>query len=314
MPLRRAPTHVGHRLQSAGRHPLVHLVLELGLAAAAIVGASALVRAAGPAWGTDTRPGQAPGFATSIVMAAFVLVALVVGVRAVERRPVAETGLVRHDAVRDLGVGLVAGGAAMGAVIGMLALAGWYRVITVAPAAAVPGLLAREAGLLLAAAVVEEVVFRAILFRLIERAAGTGIALGASALLFGLAHLGTPHATPAGALAIALEAGVALAALYALTRSLWPVVGVHWGWNLAEGPVFGAQISGNVTGDGGIASVLHPVLPGPALWTGGAFGPEAGLATVLLWTVIGIVLLAMAARRGRLVAAPWTFGRRRPAV
>lgn len=300
-------SHPSHRGRLAA-HPLLQLVAELALAVAALAGGAALIRALGRA----APPGGAPDLVTPPLGAALALGALLVGLRYVERRPPAAAGLVRAHAGRDLGLGFGAGVAAMGVAVALLAAAGWYRVAAVAPAAAVPGLLARWGWMFFGTALLEEVLFRAIVFRLVERAAGTWVALGVSALLFGGAHLANPHATLGGALAIALEAGVPLAALFVLTRSLWPVVGLHWGWDLAEGPLFGTQVSGNgaggAAGPGGVASVLHAHVSGPALWTGGAFGPEAGLVVVLLWAAVGAVLLARAARAGRFVAAPWERG------
>ena len=81
----------------------------------------------------------------------------------------------------------------------------------------------------------EELRDRGILFRLLEQNLGTWGALGLSAVAFGFSHWKNPGATWWSSLAIALEGGVLLAALYAATRSLWIPIGVHWSWNLFEG-------------------------------------------------------------------------------
>ena len=107
--------------------------------------------------------------------------------------------------------------------------------------------------LLLAAAMQEELVFRGMIFRLLERTLGSWIAVTLSALAFGVLHLTNPGATLVSTLAITLTAGVIMAAIYLLTRSLWWVIGLHLGWNFFEGPVFGAQISGH-TAYGGFFS------------------------------------------------------------
>ncbi len=65
-----------------------------------------------------------------------------------------------------------------------------------------------------------------------------------SALFFGFGHRGNPGATWVSSLAIAVEAGALLAAAYVATRSLWMPIGLHWAWNLFEGPVWGTPVSG----------------------------------------------------------------------
>jgi hypothetical protein len=67
------------------------------------------------------------------------------------------------------------------------------------------------------------------------------------------------------------------AAGYVLTGRLGLAVGFHAAWNVALGILFGHPVSGTVPP----ASVLVLEVSGPAAWTGGAFGPEAGLLGVL---------------------------------
>ena len=82
------------------------------------------------------------------------------------------------------------------------------------------------------------------LFRLIERHAGTLAALVISALLFGLVHASNPGATWLSSTAIALEAGLLLGAAYAKTRTLCFPIGLHTGWNFTQSGIFGAHTSG----------------------------------------------------------------------
>lgn len=111
----------------------------------------------------------------------------------------------------------------------------------------------------------EELIFRGGVFRILEDMFGTTLALILSGTLFGALHLMNPHATWISSLAIALEAGVLLAAAYAATRNLWFPIGLHIGWNFTEGGVFGAAVSGNGGGHGIVNMPLH----GPTLLTGG---------------------------------------------
>jgi len=151
-------------------------------------------------------------------------------------------------------------------------------------------------------ALLEELLFRGVLFRLIEQMTGTWIALAITAALFGLLHIANPGATVFSSIAIALEAGVLLALAYVLTRSLWFAIGIHWGWNLFEGPIFGTQVSGNDVG----TTVLRATVHGPAWLTGGSFGPEAGIVAIVVCVAAAIVVGVIAMQKRRLLAPMWS--------
>lgn len=105
-----------------------------------------------------------------------------------------------------------------------------------------------------------------------------------SSAIFGLLHLGNPNATWVSAAGI-FFAGVFLAYGYLTTKQLWLPIGLHIGWNFFEGVVFGFPVSGL-----DIYRLLRITIDGPKLWTGGAFGPEAGLI-VLPGLLVGVVLI-----------------------
>jgi hypothetical protein len=95
-------------------------------------------------------------------------------------------------------------------------------------------------------------------------------------------------------LGIILAGNIPLAALYVLTRRLWASIGYHVGWNFTEAYVFGAQVSGS-----GVGVSLYQVQPVPGvdtLWSGGAFGPEASVVTVVLGFLLTVALLAVVKR------------------
>jgi len=216
-------------------------------------------------------------------------------VRRTEARSVDELALGRgaRGPVRGVGRGLAVGAGMFAVVIASLALSGAYRVDGWGSVGGAVGLLA----VALAAGVTEELMFRGVLFRIVEERFGTWVALVATAVLFGGMHLGNPHATVWGALAIALEAGGMLAAAYVATRSLWLPIGIHVGWNAAQGALFGTEVSGSGASDG----LLHGVTSGPAFLSGGGFGPEASVPAVLVGAAVTTILLVVARRRGHIV-------------
>jgi hypothetical protein len=115
------------------------------------------------------------------------------------------------------------------------------------------------------------------------------VATGATSALFGLAHLGNPNATPVAAVTITAY-GAFLAAGYLLTDRIAVPVGVHVTWNLALSSVFGFPVSGVQTP----ATILAVETTGPELVTGGAFGPEAGLVSLVPLAVGTAALLGWA--------------------
>jgi len=105
-----------------------------------------------------------------------------------------------------------------------------------------------------------------------------------SSAVFGLLHLGNPNATWVSAAGI-FFAGIYLAYGYIRTKQLWLPIGLHIGWNFCEGVVFGFPISGL-----DIYALTRIQVTGPEIWTGGPFGPEAGLI-VLPSLLLGVGLI-----------------------
>ncbi|AEW99907.1 CPBP family intramembrane glutamic endopeptidase [Streptantibioticus cattleyicolor] len=208
-----------------------------------------------------------------------------------ERRPVAE--LAREGASGSLLRGLVIGVAMFGCVIANISFLGDYEVHGLGSPTGAIGLVGFMAG----AAVSEELMFRGLLFRLVERGLGTYIALALSGVVFGAVHLLNKDATVLGAIAIALEAGGMLAAAYAATRSLWLPIGLHFGWNFAESGIFGTEVSGN----GDVHGLLDASTSGPRLISGGEFGPEASVYAMLFGALLTVAFLWLARRRGHIV-------------
>jgi uncharacterized protein len=163
----------------------------------------------------------------------------VLAVRYGEKRSPSELAL-RH-APKELIVGVLIGLGMFTLVFASLRLAGFYTL-----SGPVASNWLEDVRVTLATGLIEELLLRAIAFRLLMRAFNLPVALALSAALFGALHLANPNASPFAAIAIAIEAGLMLAGFYILTGRLWMSVGVHAAWNFAQGPFFGARVSGNV--------------------------------------------------------------------
>jgi len=212
------------------------------------------------------------------------------------RNPVSELSL--NGALLELIGGLGVGAGLLTLSTVLLWLFGFYKVDAVNDISEL--FAARHLPLSLGAGFFEELVFRAILFRIVEEKLGSWIALAISSLFFGVAHIGNPNATLFSTIAIAIEAGILLGAAYMLTRRLWFAVGIHIAWNYVQGAVFGIAVSG-----GEVKGLMSSHLEGNELFSGGAFGAEASLITLVICTLAGILFLWKAYQHRAVVQPFW---------
>ncbi len=193
-------------------------------------------------------------------------------VRSYEERKIEELSM--QKCLKHTGIGFLWGMLMMAAVIGIFALCGWYKIIggNFNIAAIYRFLMAY-----FVVAVGEEIVFRGIIFRLLDSQFNLWVALIFSSFLFGAAHIINPNATVVSTVGISLASGVLFGLLFKYYRTLWVPIGIHWSWNFVQGTVTGCPVSGGAPD----YSILQSVTSGPELFTGGLFGPEASIITMI---------------------------------
>lgn len=231
-----------------------------------------------------------------------VLVSTWLVVRFIDRRPWSEIGL-QFDRPwwLDLLFGLFLGALLMSFIFAVEYYAGWVRVRDsfVVDSDATPFVTALIGPLVvsLVISIIEELLARG--YQLRNMAEGLNMprigptrAIVASwiisSLLFGLLHVFNPNATWLSTLYLMLT-GVFFGLGYVLTGRLGLPIGLHFAWNFFQGNIFGFPVSGNIFGG---ATVILIEQGGPPLWTGGAFGPEAGLlgiAAILLGCLLTLM-------------------------
>jgi len=145
------------------------------------------------------------------------------------------------------------------------------------------------------AAVLEETIFRGIIYRIVEGSLGTNWALILSALLFGLIHIPNEHANSVSVVS-ATAGGLLLGLMFSLTRRLWLPIAFHAGWNWALAS-YGTVVSGVKD----MPTFLQIKMNGPELITGGSFGPENSIITIGLVLILSSVFYYLTRKKGNMV-------------
>ncbi|HET6527489.1 MAG TPA: type II CAAX endopeptidase family protein [Balneolaceae bacterium] len=219
---------------------------------------------------------QCLGIVASIWLAAWLL----------DNRSITDYGLhFGGQWLKDFGAGVLIAGLAMASIFGIEWLKGWVNITQFGwnVPSEIPFATAIISSLLamLMVGFYEELLSRGyqvlnltegLRFPQIGERGAVVIAVLATSTLFGFMHGGNPNVTPVAIFNIIL-AGIVLAIPYILTGSLALSIGLHFSWNFVQGAVLGFPVSGmNLE-----TSVIQIQQSGAQLWTGGAFGPEAGL-------------------------------------
>lgn len=245
-----------------------------------------------------------PDMAGEALLALLVLATYVAASKWIERRTPSE--LSARRLLPEAATGFAIGSVLFASGMGTLWAAGVYH-----PAGGgTANNLANGLVAALIAGILEETLFRGLLFRLSSKILGTWGALLFTAALFGAAHAFNPGATLSSSLAIALEAGVLLGAAYAATEHLWVPIGLHIGWNFTEGSIFSMSVSGNRVSTG----LIRGSLSGPRILTGGQFGPEASIVAVIVCLAAALYFIRCIATRHGAELPVWSKARQAASV
>ena len=284
--------------------PAKQALLRLIVAFVAIIGAVQLVRLLLlPAIQSVFHPGDA---ATSLLrrigIFLFAVLAYWAYVRFFEKRGARELRI----APLPIALGAIAGSLLIAVAMLLMFALGAYEVN--AYRGFQDGLLG-VAGLIVVAAVLEELIYRCILFRILETAMGTLWALWLQSLVFALMHIANiEDRASTQELVTTVVAGTLIGAFWTLvfvhTRNLWVVAANHAAWNftiiLAGVPLSGIEGWRRMAP---LASECPDPACGPAWLTGGVFGPEDSLVTTAMVAASVLAMLYWARRKHRLVAA-----------
>ena len=149
-------------------------------------------------------------------------------------------------------------------------------------------------------AIIEEILVRGIIFRIVEEKLGSYISLTISSVLFGILHLANPHGTLISGICITM-AGFMLGAAFIYSRNLWFPIALHFAWNFTQSGIYGAITSGNEKTN----SLLEAKIQGPEFITGGEFGPEGSIQAIVFCALGTILLLALSRKQNKIVKPYW---------
>lgn len=215
----------------------------------------------------------------------------------IERRAATE---IRPTPVGIL-LGLVSGAALISITTLSLFATGTYELVSVPGASTA---LFGVAAVILVAAMLEEIVFRGILFRILEGAWGTVPALWLQSLIFAVVHLSNIEGADALTAVTMVTCGTLIGALWTMifvhTRNLWIVGTHHAAWNFSI-LLTGLPLSG--LNDWRADAPFQSRYSGPDWLTGGIFGPEDSVITLIVVAIALSALLYSARRQNLLQSA-----------
>jgi uncharacterized protein len=240
---------------------------------------------------THAANGLASGEWYDLVERLILLFLLLIGYTAMGRafqrqhKPIEAMGLIfRPGWGREFAVGASLGWGMLIASILPLVLIGGL-IVTVWTGPRQFFVLAVDVLVLAVASLAEEVVFRGYPFQRLIEVMGPFLATLVLSTLFGVAHALNPDSSRRSIM-IAIFAGWLLSVAYLRTRALWLSWGWHFAWNASMGLLFGLPVSGITR----FSPVIQSNTIGPLWITGGEYGPEASLVTVVVM-LIGIIVL-----------------------
>lgn len=275
------------------------VLLRLLLAFAAVLGAVHLVRGVFvPGLQSLFHPGDSvTSLLRRIGILLFAVLAYWAYVRLVEKRKAVEL----RPAPLAMVVGAMSGSVMMAMSMLLLFAIGIYHFTpNLDMRGGLPGVL----GLIVVAAFLEELTYRCILFRLLESAWGTMPAMCVQALIFAFAHAGnlegreTLQGLATMIVAVTLT-GTLWTLVFVHTRNLWAATANHAAWNFTI-ILSGLPLSG-IEEWRGMAPWVGEY-GGPAWLSGGIFGPETSIVTIVLLALSVVALLYWARKKKRLIS------------
>ena len=234
-------------------------------------------------------------FIIGLITAFIAMIAYTFFLKFYEKRSITE--LNKKGIFKNLVYGISLGMLLQSLTILVIYLNGGYSIVTLNPVLFIfPPLT-----MAFTSAIFEEILFRGILFRVIEDKLGSYLSLLISALIFGFIHIANPNSSFVTAVGLAIQAGLLLGAAYIYAKNLWFPITIHFAWNFTQSAIFGANVSGNTISK----TLITSKITGSEWFTGGPFGPEGSIQATVFCLVTTIALLFFSHKKGNIVKPYW---------
>ena len=197
---------------------------------------------------------------------------------------------------KNLIIGILVGFTLQSLTILVIYLNGSYSVVAVNPVS----FILIPFAIMFTVAIIEEILVRGIIFRILEEKLGSYISLTISSVLFGVFHLANPNGTLISVICI-ITAGFLFGAAFIYSRSLWLPIAIHFAWNFTQSGIFGAITSGNEKTN----NLLESKIQGPEYITGGEFGPEGSIQAIIFCVIGTILFLILIHKENKIIKPYW---------
>lgn len=272
--------------------PLTKIILALIVTMALVIIGQQII---GKLLGLTTLDRNYRNLIKGILVSVLALTGYILFFKYYEKRKVTE--LATNGLAKNLSIGILIGVVLQSLTILVIYAIGGFNIVAINPVSfiIIPLTVA------FTAAILEEILIRGILFRVLEEKLGSYIALALSAIIFGALHLSNPGATLVSALCVSIEAGILLGAAFMYSRNLWFPIAIHFAWNFMQSGIFGAITSGNEKAE----SLLVTKIQGSVWITGGEFGPEGSFQAIIFCSIASIILLYLCHKENKIVKPYW---------
>jgi membrane protease YdiL (CAAX protease family) len=212
------------------------------------------------------------GIDVALVLAAYITL------RWIDRRPFPLLGMCFSlEGLKELLAGLVFGSLYLTACLLILRVSGLVDVTFSGMSSQTLNTMLTYLVVFTAAGILEEVVNRGYLFQALIEGTRVWMAILVFSFIFSFVHIFNEDFSWVSGVCLFLQ-GILFGLVYFKTRSLWVPIGLHVAWNWTQGPLWGMKVSGTGIGH----TFMKSVPRGPELLSGGNFGAEGSLITVIV--------------------------------